>query len=151
MKFELIKDDEINATCEMVIRACKYSDFSNFYPPKYFYCTYDEVKEKAENGHFYIVKDYDEIVGCGGISSYFGSLTESCLFMIFVEPSSQRKGIGRKIVEFLENDEYAQRAYRIEIHAAISAIPFYRKLGYEHKNGDLFYEDGHFDLEKFMK
>ncbi len=68
----------------------------------------------------------------------------------FVEPSYQHKGIGRKIIVHLENDEYAKRAKRIEIHSAISAIPFYRKLGYEHKNGDLSYKDGMFDLEKFI-
>ena len=68
----------------------------------------------------------------------------------FVEPSYQHKGIGRKIIVHLENDEYAKRAKRIEIHSAISAIPFYRKLGYEHKNGDLTYRDGMFDLEKFI-
>ena len=56
-----------------------------------------------------------------------------------VVPKYQRKGVGRKIIEFLENDEYAKRANRIEIHAAMSAIPFYRKLGYEHKNGQLIY------------
>jgi len=50
----------------------------------------------------------------------------------------------------LENDEYAKRANRIEIHAAMSAIPFYRKLGYEHKNGQLIYAEGHFDMEKFI-
>ncbi len=77
-------------------------------------------------------------------------MTESWINTIFVEPSYQRKGIGKKIIERLENDEYAKRAKRIEIHSAISAIPFYRKLGYEHKNGDLSYKDGMFDLEKFI-
>jgi hypothetical protein len=43
------------------------------------------------------------------------------------------------------------RAERIEIPASMSAIPFYRKLGYEHKGGKLEYNDGHFALEKFNK
>jgi len=30
------------------------------------------------------------------------------------------------------------------------AIPFYKKMGYEHKNGELNYDDGHFAMEKFF-
>ena len=29
------------------------------------------------------------------------------------------------------------------------AIPFYKKMGYEFKNGELIYSDGHFAMEKF--
>lgn len=151
MIIELIKESEIQETCDMVIRACKYSDFAKFYPSQYFYCTYDEIKMKMDNGHFYVVKENDKIIGCGGIAAYWDSLTESWINTIFVDPEYQRKGVGRKIIAFLENDEYAKRANRIEIHSAMSAIPFYRKLGYEHKNGQLIYSDGHFDLEKFIK
>ena len=63
----------------------------------------------------------------------------------------RRKGYGKKIIETLEKDEYFLRATRIEIPASMSAIPFYRKMGYEHKNGELLYHDGHFALEKFNK
>ncbi len=150
MIIELIKESEIQEVCNMVVRACKYSDFAKFYPAQYFYCTYDEIKMKMDNGHFYVVKDNGKIIGCGGISAYWDSLIESWIHTIFVAPEYQRKGVGRKIVEFLENDEYAKRANRIEIHSAMSAIPFYRKLGYEHKDGQLIYADGHFDLEKFV-
>ena len=120
----------------MVARACKNSVFAEFYPkqPKYFSVPYDEIKQKAEYGHFYVVKENGKIIGCGCIGAYWDSLTESWINTIFVEPSHQHKGI----------------ANRIEIHSAISAIPFYRKLGYEHKNGDLSYRDGLFDLEKFI-
>lgn len=151
MVIELIKENEINETCDMVVRARKYSEFAEFYPSQYFCCSYEEIKTKMENGHFYVVKENGKIVGCGGIGAYWKSLTESWIHTIFVDPDYRRKGIGRKIINFLENDEYAKRANRIEIHSAMSAIPFYRKLGYEHKNGQLIYEDGHFDLEKFLK
>lgn len=153
MIIELIRENEIQETCDMIVSACKNSAFAKFYPPQpqYFTTTYEEIKEKASNGHFYVVKDNDKIIGCGGIGAYWDSLTESWIHTIFVAPDYQGKGIGRKIIEFLENDEYAKRANRIEIHAAMSAIPFYRKLGYEHKNGQLNYADGHFDLEKFIR
>lgn len=73
------------------------------------------------------------------------------MLSIFVDPNTQGKGIGSKIMETLERDEYALQANRIEISSAISAIPFYKKFGYEHKNGELNYDDGHFAMEKFRK
>ncbi len=150
MKIELMKENEIDETCEMILRACRCSEFARFYPNKYITCSREALKQKAEMGHFYVVKDNGKIIGCGGIGPYWGSKTESWIFTIAVDPDYQKKGIGTKIIDFLENDEYAKRASRLEVHAGISAIPFYRKLGYEHKNGDLCYKDGHFDLEKFF-
>lgn len=153
MEIELIKDGEIAETCDMISHACKHSLFAEFYPPRpqYFSATFEELKEKAENGHLYVVKDGGKIIGCGGIGAYRGSKTESLLGTIFVAPDRQGEGVGRTIVEFLERDEYATWATRLEIHAAISAIPFYRKLGYEHKDGQLCYSDGRFALEKFPR
>lgn len=152
IQIELIKENEIQDVCDTVARACKNSVLAEFYPPdpKWFSVTYDEVKQKAESDHLYVVKDNGRIIGCGCVGAYDGSLAESLISTVFVDPIYQGKGVGRKIVEFLENDGYAKRASRIEIHAAISAIPFYRKLGYEHKNGQLNYGDGYFCLEKYL-
>lgn len=42
------------------------------------------------------------------------------------------------------------RADRIEIPASITAVEFYRKQGYEYKNGiNELDEEGHYRLEKF--
>ena len=93
------------------------------------------VIERASWTHFYVFCDGGKIVGCGAIGPYWGSETESSLFNIFVLPEYQGKGVGRKIIETLESDEYALRAKRIEIPASITACAFYRKLGYQYKNG----------------
>ncbi|MDE7395377.1 MAG: GNAT family N-acetyltransferase [Clostridiales bacterium] len=150
---ELIPETEIYEVCETVARACKQSTFAEFYPPlpQYFSIAPEEIKQKAESGHFYVVKDSGKIIGCGGIGAYWDSLTEGWINTIFVDPAYQRQGIGRKLIKFLERDEYAKRARRIEIHSSVSAIPFYRKLGYEHKDGQLCYHDGMFDLEKILR
>ena len=34
---------------------------------------------------------------------------------------------------------------------SMTAIPFYRKMVYEHKNDELFYCDVHFSIKKFLK
>jgi GNAT superfamily N-acetyltransferase len=72
------------------------------------------------------------------------------LFTIFVLPEYQGKGIGREIIQTLEKDEYFLRAKRIEIPASITGTPFYRKMGYDYKNGiDKPDDEGLLRLEKF--
>ena len=108
------------------------------------------ILERAGWTHFYVVEDNDTIIGCGAIGPYWGSEAESSLFTIFVLPEYQGKGIGRKIIETLEQDEYFLTAKRIEIPASITAVNFYRKLGYDFKNGvDRPDEEQMYRLEKF--
>jgi len=71
---------------------------------------------------------------------------------IFVLPELHGKGIGRKIIETLEKDEYFLRARRIEIPASITACDFYKKMGYHYKDGIKKLDDeGHYRLEKFRE
>ena len=108
------------------------------------------VIERAGWTHFYVVCDKECIVGCGAIGPYWGKEDESSLFNIFVLPEYQGKGVGRKIIETLENDEYFLRAKRVEILASITACEFYKKMGYSYKNGiDVIDEEQLFRLEKF--
>ena len=108
------------------------------------------VIERAGWTHFYVVCDGETIVGCGAIGPYWGKEDESSLFNIFVLPEYQGKGIGRKIIETLENDEYFLRAKRVEIPASITACEFYKKMGYSYKNGiDVIDEEQLLRLEKF--
>lgn len=110
----------------------------------------DALLQRAQWSHMYVVWDAGRIIGCGGISPFWGSLTESILLTIFVLPEYQGRGIGRQIVEFLEQDEYFLRARRIEIPASVTAVEFYRKLGYNYKNGILQPDEEQlYRLEKF--
>lgn len=100
--------------------------------------------------HFYVACVDDNVVGCGSVASFWGKEDESILLTIFVLPELQGKGIGTKIIKTLENDEYFLRAKRIEIPSSITACDFYRKLGYNYKNGVKELDDeGHYRLEKF--
>ena len=108
------------------------------------------ILERAGWTHFYVVEENDTIIGCGAIGPYWGSETESSLFTIFVLPEYQGKGVGRKIIEALEQDEYFLKAKRVEIPASITAVNFYRKMGYEYKNViDHPGEEQLYRLEKF--
>lgn len=97
--------------------------------------TPQHVIERASWTHFYVVQQHKKIIGCGAIGPYWGKEDESSLFTIFVLPEYQGKGIGRAIIDTLENDIYFLRARRIEIPASITGVPFYLKMGYHFKDG----------------
>ncbi|MCH5172416.1 MAG: GNAT family N-acetyltransferase [Erysipelotrichales bacterium] len=153
MEINIVSDSDFVELHEMIKKTCEIS-FPPFYPESFIKETIaslniENLKKRASFTHFYVFKDNGKIIGCGAIGPYWNSETESSLFTIFVDPDYQGKGIGRKIIETLENDYYFKRAKRIEVPAGIAALPFYKKMGYVHKNGVLTYIDGHFALEKF--
>ncbi|KRL05403.1 GNAT family N-acetyltransferase [Liquorilactobacillus oeni] len=110
--------------------------------------------EKAKYFHCYVLVDdtKDKIVAVGSIGPYWGKKDESSLFNIFVLPEYQRHGIGKKLIEVLEQDAYFKRAKRVEIPASITGLKFYQKMGYSFKNGnETLDEEGLYRLEKFTE
>ena len=150
-KFESRDANEVSDLIIKTLRTTNAKDYSSEYienDVKMF--TPSGVIERAGWTHFYVVCDKERIVGCGAIGSYWGKEDESSLFNIFVLPEYQGKGVGRKIIETLEKDEYFSRAKRVEIPASITACEFYKKMGYTYKNGiDIVDEEQLFRLEKF--
>lgn len=109
-------------------------------------------KSVAEYAHVYVFWSEEKIVGVGSISSFWGSPTESILLTVFVLPELHRQGIGNFIIDTLEADELFLRADRIEIPSSITAVEFYRKRGYDYKNGVRELDDEqHYRLEKYRK
>ncbi len=150
-RFEKTDADEVSALIRTTLSVSNSKD----YPPEYIerdvqFFTPENVIQRAGWTHCYVVCENEQIVGCGAIGPYWDKQDESSLFNIFVLPEYQGKGIGRAIIETLEKDEYFLRAKRIEIPASITACAFYRKMGYEYKNGmDQVDEEGLYRLEKF--
>lgn len=115
---------------------------NNFHP--------ENVLKRASWTHFYVAEEKGNIIGCGAIAPYWDKIYESSLFTIFISSEHQGKGIGRKIIETLEKDEYFLRAKRIEIPASITAVQFYKKMGYSYKNGiNKADDEGIVRMEKF--
>lgn len=150
-KFVNSDADEVSALIIRTLRTTNIKDYSEeFIENDVKNFTPEGVLQRASWTHFYVICDGDTIVGCGAIGPYWGKEDESSLFNIFVLPEYQGKGVGRKIIETLEQDEFFLRAKRVEIPAPITACDFYRKLGYTYKNGvDVVDEEQIFRLEKF--
>ncbi len=154
MEIRRFKQDDAIELSNVIVETVKISN-SKDYPPKYVEMNVlshssEALIERAKNSHMYVVCDNSKIIGCGAIAEFWESKTESILLTIFVLPDYQGKGIGRKIIETLEKDEYFTRANRIEIPASITAVNFYKKMGYDYKNGIDELENGVlYRLEKF--
>ncbi|MBQ4265669.1 MAG: GNAT family N-acetyltransferase [Clostridia bacterium] len=135
-RFEEKDAQPVSSLIAQTLRTTNIKDYSSeFIENEINVLTPEYIAWRASWTHFYVVCEGEEIIGCGAIGPYWGSETESSLFTIFVLPEHQGRGIGRKIVQTLEEDEFALRARRIEIPASITACAFYRKLGYAYKNG----------------
>ena len=154
MKIRLFQQGDAAEVASLVARTLQESN-SPDYSAEYIEDTIashsaEVLIERAKEGHMYVVCDKERIVGCGAIAGYWGSQIESILLTIFVLSEYQGKGIGRKIIHTLEQDEYFLRAKRIEIPASITAVEFYRKMGYDYKNGIAELDDEQvYRLEKF--
>ena len=149
-RFREADAQDVSALIAKTLRTTNIKDYSpEFIENEVKVLTPEYIAWRASWTHFYVVCEGETIIGCGAIGPYWGSETESSLFTIFVLPQYQGKGIGRGIIETLEQDEYALRASRIEIPASITACEFYRKLGYDYKNGvNTADEEGLCRLEK---
>ena len=154
MEIRPFKQEDAVETAQVIaetLRTSNSKDYSqNYIEDNISSHSADVLIERAKEGHMYVVCDQARIIGCGAIAGYWGSTTESILLTIFVLPEYQGNGIGKQIIHTLEQDEFFLRAKRIEIPASITAVEFYRKMGYDYKNGIAELDDEQlYRLEKF--
>lgn len=130
--------DALDTAC-MIERTLAISNAGD-YSPGYLrriiaaYCP-ERIREQAQNGHMYVACEAGRVIGCGAISASGENIGECMILSVFVAPEHQGKGLGRQILQTLEQDPYFLYAGRIELHASITAVEFYRKMGYAHKGG----------------
>ena len=146
-------EQDAQAVSDMIIKTLRVSNIKDYSASEIdelaAHMQPEDIKKRAGWTHFYVALDEDALVACGAIGPYWDSQEESSLFTIFVDPDMQGQGVGRKIVETLEQDEYFLRATRVEIPASITGVDFYRKMGYVFKEGgDQVDEEGMYRLEK---
>lgn len=114
--------------------------------------TLEKIRSQAVYAHTYVAVSGDDILGTGSIAPYWGSSSESILLTIYVLPDVINRDIGSAIIGALEKDEYFLRAKRVEIPASITAVGFYRRMGYSPKNGNAEPDDeGLVRMEKFRQ
>src|SRR5258708_846696 len=107
----------------------------------------EDIEKEKDQMHFGLFARDGEIAAC--VIAAPMSSTEAKIRQMAVRPGHQGKGFGRVLIRSLE-ENFARRAFtHLFLHARMSAIPFYEKMGYE-KAGDEFVEVGipHLKMEK---
>lgn len=139
MTIRRFQDADADALADVIAYTLRTTN-SKDYSPEYIendisFLKAENLIDRSKWMHIYVVCEDEKIIGCGAIGPFWGRKDESSIFTVFVLPEFQGKGIGRKIFETLEQDEFFLRARRIEIPASITSVDFYRKMGYDFKNG----------------
>lgn len=149
-RFEKKDAKEVSELIIKTLRTTNIKDYSKAYIEKGVkILNAKNIIEKACTRHFYVVCLDEKIIGCGSIG-YDEIKEESCFYTIFVLPEYQGKGIGKMIVNTLENDIYAIRSKKIIVPSSITAKSFYIKMGYNDRLNNIANDDGLFILEKIV-
>lgn len=98
--------------------------------------------------HVMAVDDQENIIAVARLQ--FNSDDEAQLRYMAVSPSYQGQGIGRALIEALEQHAKKFSHKKIILHAREPAVAFYKKLGYQviEKSYLLFDEIQHFHMSK---
>jgi predicted N-acetyltransferase YhbS len=93
-----------------------------------------------EEGHYFVAESGGEIVGCAGWSlrlpGYLAGSKSNTdpdvprLRAVFVDPDHTRKGVARRLVHYVETDLMASGYPVVALDSMLSAVAFYRALGY---------------------
>lgn len=98
--------------------------------------------------HVIALNEQDQIVGTGRL--HLNNSEEAQIRYMAVDTQQQKAGVGKALVQYLEEKAIERGAEVIMLHARETALPFYEKLGYHvvDKSYLLFGEIQHYRMEK---
>lgn len=101
--------------------------------------TEDEIKRNFPNRVKCLValKDNKIVVGTASIDKYRGDKTGTkyILLTVFVKMEEHHQGIGRKLIENIEEIALNMGCKQLVIPASVYACEFYRKFGFDYLDG----------------
>ena len=100
----------------------------------------------------FVAEKNGEILGTAGIAEDWSKEEGSYwILTVFVKPESHGQGIGRKLIERIEEFARTINAKKLTIPASIAGHEFYYKLGYRYKDGKKeLNEEGMYIMEKIL-
>ena len=95
----------------------------------------------------------DIVVGTAGLDkSWYNDDGEYWILTVFVDIAHHKQGIGRILIQKIEEFAKKMKFKKLVIPASITACEFYHNLGYEYENGKKeLNKDKMYIMEKFIK
>lgn len=91
----------------------------------------DSVVNKGH--HFILAKEGEEILGFASYEHNYNQKPQTKIHKIYVLTGTQGKGIGKKLIDFVENvaKESHSTVLTLNVNRFNKALHFYQKLGFE--------------------
>lgn len=85
--------------------------------------TSDFVLKISQKRNMYVATNNDMVVG-------IASIEDDTIYTVFIKVEYHGKGIGKKLMKFLEDFAVSNGLQLLRLPASITAVKFYEKLGY---------------------
>jgi len=99
----------------------------------------ENLEQERHQMHFGLFDQDDNLLAC--VIAVANSSTEAKIRQMAVSPEHAEKGRGRSLLKFLEDFLARQAITHLSMHARMTAVGFYEKLGFE-RDGVEFVEVG---------
>jgi len=130
---------------------------SQYYSPEYVTSLIEhhspvQLLEMSRAQHIFVAMEDSKVVGTGSLANFGTPETPSYYgTSIFVVLEFHRKGIGRQVMQKVEEKALELGADKITVRAAVNARGFYKKLGYTYQDGiETPDEKGNFVMDKSL-
>lgn len=109
-----------------------------------------EIDKDEETSHHAFIKHNNEVLAVCRMQLNSPEIAQ--LRYMAVSPNMQGKGLGKIIIQFLEDKSKEIGAKKVILHARENAVPFYKSCGYSivEKSYLLFDEIQHYLMEKHV-
>ncbi|MET4084119.1 N-acetylglutamate synthase-like GNAT family acetyltransferase [Pedobacter sp. UYP30] len=140
MKIELLQKEDVDELYDFIVNTIKVS-YSEFYPEEAIthfiqYSNKKEILKDIDDNYVIVLKDDSKIIGTG-------TLKQTHIKRVFVQPNCQGMGFGKLIMTNLEQKAKSDNFKMIELHSSLFAKSFYDGLGYKmFKIGKVNVENG---------
>lgn len=137
LEFKRADTDNANTILHIIHRCMNEVNYKDYSPGDFqrFLAnfTLDWISDIIQTRHYYEVWYLGKLIACGGVSRDLSQEKQSYFTAIFVNPDYRGQGIGRALVQFLEQDEWCLDSNLIEIPSSKSSHAFYVKCGYKYR------------------
>lgn len=119
---------EVNVVRELICRTIDVS-YPPFYPPRaiqLFKNFHSEAKiiERNQKGDILVAENNGKVMGTG-------SIVETDIFGVFVNPEFQHRGHGKSLMQALEKKAIAYGISEVGLSVSLPSRRFYESLGYK--------------------